>query len=61
MPDDPAPAAFQTVAAGDQGTVAVKIVQDWGHELQVIYELPGFRQFFWIRKADFVPAPPLAP
>jgi hypothetical protein len=61
MPDDPTPSAFQSLAVGDLGSIPIRIVQDWGHELQVLYELPGFRQFFWVRRVDFIPAPPLVP
>ena len=59
--DPPAPAVWHRIAIGDRGTVPVTVVKDYGSCIQVLYETPGFRQFAWVKRSDFVPAPPLVP
>jgi len=57
--DDAAPAAHR-ISPGDRGTVPVVVVEDLG-DLKVLYQAPGFRVFFPIRRQDFMPVPVLAP
>jgi len=57
--DDPTQTVHR-IAAGDHGFVPVVVVEDLG-DLKVLYQAPGFRVFFPIRRQDFVPAPAVAP
>jgi hypothetical protein len=59
-----APTIWHHIAIRDRGTVPVTIVRDHGHELQVADRPTGRGRVdaaFWVKREDFVPAPPVVP
>jgi len=66
MADAPTPTAWHTIATGDRGSIPVIVLKDLGDVLHVQNIAAGIgggtiRTKLWVKRSDFVPAPPLAP